>query len=346
MLRFIFLFLALIVGILVLNKSDSHDKQKGVSWVAGRTVDSLDFQPLINNHVNWIVQMPFGWQAAYDQPEIRLATGNRILWGESDSGLVRTTRLAKAWQIKTLLKPHIWLRGRQSGKWRSDIAMTSESDWNSWFANYRTFIIHYAKLAEAQQIEALCIGTELYETAIQRPLQWRDLIREIRFVYSGKLTYAANWYKEFEEISFWDELDFIGIQAYFPLSTSEKPDLQTLVDGWQQHLKSIEIVQSKFNKPVIFTEIGYKSTANSTIEPWLWPQGQGDLQESQLDENTQKIAYEAFFEVFWDTDWFAGVYFWKWYPHYQYIKNHRYFAIDFTPQHKAAELTIREWYSK
>ena len=91
------------------------DKQRGVSWVGGRNlVTEAQIQPLIENNVNWIAQTPFGWQQNYNSPSLDLITSG-VLWGETDSGLETTTRLARGAGIKTLLKPHIWLRNRQGG---------------------------------------------------------------------------------------------------------------------------------------------------------------------------------------------------------------------------------------
>ena len=246
-------------------------KHRGVSWTAGRQVVTLeDFTPLVNNHVNWIVQTPFGWQEDYNTPHLLLTTEG-FFWGESDEGLGVTTDLAQSLGIHTLLKPHIWLTNVSEGKWRTDIEMQSEQEWQQWFDDYRTFILHYARFAQAHNIEALCIGTELQTTAIQREADWRSLIAEIRQVYQGQLTYAANWHEAFESIQFWDALDFIGIQAYFPLAGYDNPTLDDLKAGWQSYIPSIEAVHERYQKPVLFTELGYRSEENGAIAPWEWP---------------------------------------------------------------------------
>jgi glyoxylase-like metal-dependent hydrolase (beta-lactamase superfamily II) len=312
------------------------DRQRGVSWVAQPyEVVAADVDALIDAKVDWIVQTPFGWQTGIDTPEIELHTDGRIYWGERDAGLEETTRLARDRGIKTLLKPHLWIR-RAEGKWRSDVAMNSEADWQRWFASYHAFILHYARLAERLGIEALCIGTELRRTVVERPDDWRRLIAEIRTVYAGELTYAANWYLEFQEVPFWDDLDYIGIQAYFPLSAEERPSLAALERGWQEHLPAIEEVQRRFDRPVLFTEIGYKSTPGTAAEPWTWPDRDAQL---PVDLELQADAYRAFFEVFWHRPWLAGVYFWKWYPRAPPPDN-----ADFTPQGKPAERVMSGWY--
>lgn len=319
-------------------------KQRGVSWVAGpREVSAADFAPLVANHVNWIVQTPFGWQRDFNSTHVKLVTDGFVFWGERDVGLQTTTRIAKSLGIKTLLKPHIWLQNSSGGKWRGEISMDNETDWQMWFANYKRFILHYAELAQENGIEALAVGTELYTTAVTHEQEWRDLIAEVRKIYHGKLTYSANWYKEFEEIRFWDALDFIGIQGYFPLTEKEHPSLQDLKAGWQPHLQAIERVSRHFGKPVLFTEMGYRSSADTAIRPWEWP-GRWVPQADAADLQTQATCYEAFFQTFWEREWCAGVYFWKWFPG---LKTRALAAKrDFTPQNKPAEQVMAKWFGR
>ena len=318
------------------------EKIKGASWVAADSVTTEQLLALKQNNIAWISQSPFGWQAAYNLPDIKLNTNaSRIYWGESDRGLIHTAQAAKKLGIKTLLKPHIWLRDR-SGKWLGDINMANEKQWQEWFANYRTFILHYARLAESQQMEALCIGTELHNPAVTHEQNWRSLIKEIRQVYSGQLTYAANWYLEYEQIKFWDALDFIGVQAYFPLTKNSNPSLKELKAGWQKHLRDIEKVARKYKKPIVFTEAGYKSTTDAAIEPWAWPQ-RGEKTTHQVSEETQALCYQALFQTVWHQPWFNGMFIWKWYPQ---VRNPNRMQHDFTPQQKVAEKIIAQWYGQ
>ncbi len=316
-------------------------RQRGVSWVAGGPVAEDDFRPLVENHVTWIAQNPFGWQKRHDSPRIVTVTDGRVLWGEADAGLETTARLARRFGIKTLLKPQIWLNESEDGKWLTSIEMRNEEEWQRWFTDYREFILHYARLAEQAGIEALCVGAELRATVGKREADWRRIIADVRAVYHGKLTYAANWYREFEEVPFWDALDFIGIQAYFPLSEKENPSLDELKRGWRPHLEAIEEVHRKFGKPVVFTEIGYRSTPDAAVRPWEWPDRSF---RPATDDGLalQAGCYEALFETFWPEDWFSGAYVWKWYPGPR--RTTRGPGRDFTPQGKPAESVLSRWY--
>ncbi len=125
--------------------------------------------------------------------------------------------------------------------------MDSEENWKILEDSYQSFILTYAKSAEEMKAEILCIGTELEKFVAKRPEYWRKLIKEIRKVYNGKLTYAANW-DEFKRVTFWGELDFIGVDAYFPLSEEKSPTVIDFEKGWQPHKKEIMNIQKQYNR--------------------------------------------------------------------------------------------------
>ena len=106
--------------------------------------------------------------------------------------------------------------------------------------------------------------------------RWRAIISECRSIFSGQIGYAAN-FDNYQEVGFWDALDFIGINAYFPL-TGSSTNCETLkcyekkcYKSWRNILKEIKGFQGKSklkDKPVIFTELGYINRKYATLEPW------------------------------------------------------------------------------
>lgn len=331
----IFFFLGIWVFILGMDTQFPviAEKLKGVCWVGSRqALQGGELAYLSNTGANALSQTPFGWQSDPGKPEIRWALENdRMWWGESTKGLKTTMDSAQVYRISSMLKPHLWVRGA----WPGEIEMSSEEDWENWFLQYREFILDYAEFAESSGMPYFCIGTELEKTS-HRTEDWSGIISEIRQIYHGKLTYAAN-FTEFEQIQFWSELDFIGIQGYFPLSEKKKPTKKDLAKAWKGHLSRIEKVVKQFQKPVIFTEIGYCNTADAAHEPWVWP---NERQESVLSESIQAMCYEVFFEEVWKKDWLAGVYFWKWYP------EGKRRDPDFSPQGLQAEQVMRTHFSR
>ncbi len=325
---------------------DSHinePKQKGVH-VFGR-MDSLSFQPLIQTNFEWITYVPWGSQRDYDSPSIRGVTSNDSLRvRRRDSIWQSKITLAHDAGLKIFLKPHIWIHGATEGKWRSDIFPTSEENWKTWSTAYRAFILHYAHLAEKHNIEMFCVGTEFTRLTMEKTEYWEKLISEVRAIYSGKLTYAANWYKEFENVTFWDQLDYIGIQAYFPLVKNKNPSVDEISNGWKKHLPILKRIHEKFNKKILFTEIGYKSMEESAIEPWKWVDYDSDLDQVPVSTETQANCYQAFFDTVWKNDWFAGAHIWQWRAEHYNAGGIK--SLDFTPQNKPAENTIAKGFEK
>ena len=312
-------------------------RMRGVCFVAGRRIDESVFLPLVRDNVEWISQTPFGWMKSADAPEIQIASPGDVYWGESDEGLAQTTRMARSFGIRTLLKPHLWVAGWHDTVWTGEIKMKSEAGWSAWFDAYRRFILHYAALAEKNGMEALAVGTELQGATAGHEKEWREIIRQVRAVYHGKLTYAANWDHEFEAVEFWDALDFAGVQAYFPLSEKSDPSMEELVAGWEQPVSRLKRVAEKIRRPVVFTEVGYKSADKAAVAPWLWSTG------DRINLEQQARCFEAMFRVTWREPWFQGAYVWKWFPHYDTSRSGN--DNNFTPQGKPAEKVLALWYS-
>ena len=91
------------------------------------------------------------------------------------------------------------------------------------------------------------------------------------------------------------------------------------------------------NKPVLFTEYGYRSVDFSGKEPW-----NSDRIEGNVNLKNQENALQAIYNQFWKEDWFAGGFIWKWFHNYDKIggvDNNR-----FTPQNKPAEKILSKAY--
>jgi hypothetical protein len=253
---------------------------------------------------------------------------------ENDEGVVHSASQAQKLGMTVVLKPQIWI-GR--GSWPGDVAMTNEADWQQFIQDYYRWIRHYALLAEMYDMEALCLGTEFAKATVAREQDWRKLIHKIRGMYSGKLTYAANWGEEFEKVAFWDELDFIGLNCYYPLTTNKIATKEELNSGFAKVLEKAEKVQKRFNKPLVFTEIGFKSVQT----PWLMPH-EASNNAPYFGEH-QKLCYEVVFENIRDKPWIQGILWWK-FP--SYIEHRGIENDDFTPNRKPAEATVKQWFGK
>lgn len=323
------------------NSNDHYQndaKHRGMSVFGWRRSNKEDLTPLVKNNVEWVAVIPFFYQKDEQTTELDMRHSYES-WTRRDSSFIKTIGQLHDRKLHVQLKPHLWMN---SG-WRSNIKLASKDEWDGWFETYRKVMLHYARMAQLTGVELFCIGTELRTSVLEQPEKWCDLIAEIRTIYSGKLTYAANWDGDYEDVQFWEELDFIGIQAYFPLTETENPDLETIKAGWNGHISGLEALSERHKKPILFTEVGYKSEASATIRPWEWGSSASVLYRKKSDE-TQLLAYEALFQKLWHKEWFAGIYIWQW--DFRSTEEKALQNLNFSPRFKPAQNLIAKWFGK
>lgn len=210
--------------------------------------------------------------------------------------------------VKTFLKPHLAYWGSPFS-WRGVIRFDENPEaLERFFTEYEAWIVHMAKLAQETGAEAFCVGTELQGT-VHHQARWRQIIAKVRAVYDGPITYAANW-DVYQDVPFWDALDAVGIQAYFPLTEAGGPtDDAALQAGWARVMAEVSTYSAEVGKPVVFTEVGYARAPQAATRPWeSYGRGEGDSRDLQTRCLTLALrAIENEPAV-------VGSYLWKWFP--------------------------------
>lgn len=235
-------------------------------------------------------------------------------------------REAKSLGLKVCLKPTV---NCKNGTWRAHISffdqdVPGEPTWGDWFDAYTAFMVHYARIAEETGCEMLCIGCEMVQSN-KRENEWRALIREVRRVYSGIVTYNCDKYQE-ERIHWWDAVDVISSSGYYPLHS------------WEDHVKRIEHVVRKWNKPFFFMEAGCPSRIGSSEVPNDWEhEGAPDMEE-------QDRYYREMFAHIGHKPWFYGFMLWDWQADL-YDRSEASENDDYAVYGKKAEETIRTFYN-
>lgn len=290
--------------------------------------------PVLRVNANYAAVMPFGFIRDLENPNVIFNT-ERQWFGETRAGGKQYIEMLRKNGIKIMVKPQIWV---WRGEFTGDISMKNEEDWKMLEKTYTEFALTYAKLAEETRAEIYCIGTELEEFVKNRPEYWKSLISEVRKIYKGKLTYAANW-DEYPRTPFWEALDYVGVDAYFPLSEEQYPSQEQIRKGWQRWKTKLLEVSKNNERPILFTEFGYRSMDYTAKKPWMVDRNQMDV---NLD--AQADALKALFDEFWDEDWFVGGFVWKWFIHHSSVGGTE--DNRFTPQNKPAEDVIRNHYGR
>jgi hypothetical protein len=240
---------------------------------------------------------------------------------ESDSNVIRAIEDAHSQGLAVLLKPHL---DPASGEWRG---FYKPADVDEWFRNYRDMIVRYAGISHRTGVEMLSIGCEFENLSGTRHAgRWTEIIKAVRAVYPGPITYAATW-AEVGGVAFWDKMDYIGINAYNPLITRGATTVEALTESWntvpdapdyaadamanRSPVAFYREISMRYAKPVILTEVGYRSVTGAEREPGDWST------PGQPDDGLQVRLYEALFQV-WRQEmgnWMKGAFLWTWHPH-------------------------------
>lgn len=322
-------FVFFILVTYTISSQTQSTKINGASLVAPPKRQAFNFVELRQTNTNWVAIIPY---AFLKKEGINIVYNTPFQWwGERAEGVEETIIESKKHRLQIMLKPHLWVS--QDG-WAGDFDLKTEQEWEKWETSYTSYILEFAKLAQKYNVELFCIGTEIRNVAKKRPQFWCQLIKKIKADYKGKLTYAANW-DNYKNIDFWDELDYIGIDSYFPLSEEKIPNKKYLIEQWQPKKKELEKYSETHHTPILFTEFGYPSTEYCATTPWK------ENFEFKPNQEGQKNAYEAIFESFWNEKWFAGGFFWKW---HLTPKTQRAIPQNYSPQGKSAMEAIRNQY--
>ncbi len=316
--------------------SDNPYFQRGFSYapfthnvlLSKESDKSLD--RMIDAGTDWVALIPI-W---YQDDRYSTMIYPKAIDTPSDESLRHTIRYLQERGVHIMLKPYI---DCEDGTWRAEI---EPRDWSEWFESYREFIWHYAEVAEEEGVELFCVGCEYISSDSTQEEEWGKTIAGIKERYSRELTYSANW-SDYQEVCFWDELDYIGIDAYFPLGKNEDADIDELVDGWERELDTIEQWRNDAgytDKMVILTEVGYRST----VATWTSP---GFVDDFDVSLNDQELAFLSLFLTAPARPWIQGLFIWWWdNPSTADWKGGRN-DNGYTPKGKPAEKLIRYYYN-
>jgi hypothetical protein len=254
----------------------------------------------------------------------------------TDAEVAQAINQAHALGLKIMLKIQLDPLVTTATHWRGMIGQDfTGTQWNEWFVSYTAYVTHYAALAQANGVEQYCIGVEL-STSAQHAVEWRKIVAIVRALFHGSITYAALNRFELTTMTWWDALDYIGVDMYNGLVDHNDPTDAELQAAWAPTVDIITKLAKTWNKSVLITEIGYMSQDGNLQHPWNWL-----LEDGIIDLQEQADGYQAAFEVLYHQPWLSGIYWWDYGtdPYEGGPCDQRY-----TPHDKPAEDVLRLWY--
>jgi hypothetical protein len=218
--------------------------------------------------------------------------------------VVRPIREAHALGLKILIKPHLAYWGSPF-EWRGAIDFATPDAWERFWTDYERWITGLAAISS--DADAFVVGTELDRT-VSYEARWRRIIAAVRERTAVPLTYAANW-DAFRDVGFWDALDAVGIQAYFPLISQDAPvDEAGIRAGWHHWMRELAEFSAEQERYIVFTELGYNRSWTAPVRPWDHHTDGDDA------ESIQQACMRYALEAIESEPAVVGAFLWKWFP--------------------------------
>ncbi len=294
-----------------------HEK---VGW--DKPAARRSFKHMVELGSNAVVLIPFLEQ---DSPASMIVRRSDAV---TMSQLQAAIAYAHEYGLKIILKPQILV----TESWAGEIDHDQPQQWKAWFDNYSRHLLEYARFASAQRVDALVIGTELTRAADR--VDWSGLIKQVRAVYAGQVTYAAHNVDGVQGFRYWHELDAVSLTLYPSLGLSgEREEMQRHVDATVQQLK---LAVEDIDRPLWVLEVGMPSARGASSKPWAWK----GLKYAKVDLLLQKNALKIWLNAL-DKPWVDAVFIWAWYSDDSIGGSQN---TDYTPQHKPAESVIRRYW--
>lgn len=174
----------------------------------------------------------------------------------------------------------------------------------------------------------------------RRDCEWRHVLDALRGAqyttysghatpgggYAGKLIYAATSRDddgagfEWENITWWNAVDIIGVDAFFSLTQGRALDNATLMRAWRglgstvtpgngDLFAQLRATSLAAGRPILFTNAGYESVPSSNSNPGRAPINS----ETVADQGEQLHDMQALLFTFDGQPWWVGV---VWYGEY------------------------------
>jgi hypothetical protein len=290
---------------------------------------------LVRLGVNAISITPFG--RIWSLQSTQIAWDFETPYATNRQAIARMIGQAKARGLRVLLIPHLWV---ETPGWRGEIDPGTEQRWRDYQASYRRFILAWANDAQAFGADGFSIGVECKSWSGRFGAYWTELISAVRASFRGALTYSANW-DEVEDVLFWDQLDWIGVNAFYPLASRPGASDGVYAENAGRALDALLGFAAVVGKPSVLVEVGYTSRPDAAVEPWLWPDGMHGV---PVDEHEQARALRAIAEAAASRPGVLGLFVWRYYADLDDVSQEA--AWGFSPHGKLAESVLERIFSR
>ena len=280
----------------------------------------------------WVAITPFGRVSDLSGSGIDLSF--EAPFAENRVAVTHAIEMAHARGLRVMLVPHLWV---ESGEWRALIDPKTDDGWARWAESYDRFALAWAEVAEGARADILSVGVELRSwVTTSRAPSFAAIIDDVRHIYGGVLTYASNW-DDVEDTVILGDVDVIGVNGFYPLADEAGASPEKLREGGERVRAKVRSLAERWQRPVLFTEIGYTTRPEPAVRPWEWPD---TMTHVRVDEPAQAAAYRGLVAPLLEEPDFAGFFVWRLYSDPDDASQEA--PWGFSPRGKQAELVVRD----
>lgn len=280
----------------------------------------------------WVAITPFGRVSDLSGSGVDLTF--EAPFADNRVAVVHAIEMAHARGLRVMLVPHLWV---ESGEWRALVDPKTDDGWARWAESYGHFVRAWAEVAQATRADMLSVGAELRSwVTTPRAPSFAGVIADVRRIYGGVLTYSANW-DDVEDTVILGDVDVIGVNGFYPLADEPGASAEKLREGGERVRAKVHALAERWQRPVLFTEIGYTTRPDPAVRPWEWPD---TMSHVTVDEPAQAAAYRGLVAPLLEEPDFAGFFVWRFYADPDDVSQEA--PWGFSPRGKQAELVVRD----
>lgn len=262
----------------------------------------------------------------------------------TDAKFLEEVRAYKSQGLKVAIQPQICC---------TEIKTDGRSDawWDAYFAETTRFLVHFAKLAEQGDADALHYAIGSWD--VQHRGRWPLVFKEVRKHFSGEVGQMVwNFAQEptiipsEKEITWGNELDYFYIAIDTPISPKDNPTAAELKAGAGRMLDGVKPLYDKYKKPIVvrttYFNIAQTWRGNSYYSiadpPWYGSEEKELVTGKYRFSNTdQARVVNAYWQAIAERPWVIG------YLQFGYSHWENPLASDLSVRGKPSEDIWRKW---
>jgi len=151
----------------------------------------------------------------------------------------------------------------------------------------------FAKAGQAAGVDLLAVRpVTAPDAAEQDEAFWKPVLQAVRKQFHGALVYVATP-DDYWTLTWWDQVDYIGVAGPFTLSTVPNPSAYQLQSGMNTQIGSVQTYAQFIKKSAILFDVYYPPTEDAAAHPEVPATNPATTAPAMGLSPLQKLCYQA-----------------------------------------------------